>query len=154
MRVLLAAAALLALGVSLAAEAATFSSSPWNGSWQLSLPRSSAAAKEGAPGVYRFQLGNNGEIVWEIPELGEVVTGHTDGTPMLIRRAEPAPGLTLAVKAVGPRELTYEVAKGGRVMGGGRMMLVDDASAWVDLTWGEEGPGYGAELVYDKLDQR
>ncbi|MGI4975977.1 MAG: hypothetical protein ACRYG6_03435 [Janthinobacterium lividum] len=154
MKALLAAAGLLISGILPAANAATSSPSPWNGSWQLSLPRSSAAAKEGAPGVYRFRLGNDGEIVWEIPELGEVVTGRTDGTPMPIRRTEAAPGLTLAVKAVGPRELTYEVARDGRVMGGGRMMLVDDASAWVDLTWGKEGPGYGAELVYDKLDQR
>ena len=154
MKTLLAAAILFVSSASLAASPAMASQSPWSGSWQLNLPRSSAAAKDGAPSVYRFQLGDDGRIVWEIPELGEVVTGRTDGTPMPIKRTEPAPGLTLAVKAVGPRELTYEVAKSGRVMGDGRMMLVDDASAWVDLTWGEEGPGYGAELVYDKLDQR
>ena len=114
-----------------------------------SLPQQSRGQGREPQPVYRFRI-SNGAIVWEIPELGEIVTGRTDGRPMVIHRTKPTPGLTLAVKAVGPRELTYEVATNGKRDGGGRMMLVDGASAWVDLTWGPEGPGYGAVLVYKR----
>lgn len=131
--------------------AAASETSAWNGSWRVDLARSSPAAKDGVPAVYRFNIDDGGAITWEIPELGEVVRGRTDGRPMTIHRSQPTPGLTLAVKAISPRELTYEVANDGKVVGGGRMMLVDDASAWVDLTWGPEGPGFGAELVYRRI---
>jgi hypothetical protein len=123
---------------------------PWNGTWTLDLARSSAAAKGGAANAYRFTLGSNGAITWEIPSLGEVVKGHVDGKPMAIHRAQPTPGLTLAVTRSGPRTLFYTVARNGRVEGGGSMTLVDGNSAWVDLTWGSGRPDDGAELVYVK----
>lgn len=76
------------------------------------------------------------------------MTGRVDGKPMVIHRSSPTPGLTLAVRAVGPCEWTYQVAQDGRYTGGGRMMLVDNGAAWVDLSWGPQGLGRGVELVY------
>ena len=123
---------------------------PWTGTWTLDPVRSSAAAKDGAADAYRFTLTPDGAITWEIPSLGEVVTGHIDGKPMPIRRAIPTPGLTLAVSRGGPRTLLYSVLRNGHIEGGGSMTLIDDNSAWVDLTWGSDNPDDGAEIVYVK----
>lgn len=127
--------------------------SPWEGSWTFDAARSSPDVGD-VPVEYRFTISGTDGLRWEIPSLGEVVVGHLDGKPMPIHRASPTPGLTLAVQAVGPREWTYSVAKDGRYSGGGRMMLVDGGKAWVDLTWGAEGPGHGVELVYAKKPVR
>ena len=128
---------------------------PWNGSWKLDIKRSSpAAAEAGVPQVYRFTLGpGDGGIVpikWEIPELGEVVDGSTDGKPMVVHRTKPTPGLALGVRRAGPASLLYSVYRDGKLDGGGRMMLVDDGHAWVDLTWPEDREDLASELVYVK----
>ncbi len=129
--------------------------SPWNGSWKLSVQRSSPVAAEiGVPQVYRFRLGpgpsSNVPIKWEIPELGEVVTGKTDNVPMTISRTKSTPGLKLAVHKDGRAALLYSVFKNGKQVGGGRMMLVDDGTAWVDLTWADDRQDLASELVYVK----
>ena len=128
---------------------------PWSGTWKLDLGRSSPAVSQaGAPEAYRFTLGPGDASVvpikWEIPELGEVVTGKTDDQPMAIRRNKPSPGLTLAVRSDGPAALVYTVRKNGKLEGGGRMMLVDQGKAWVDLTWPLDRQDLASELVYVK----
>ena len=121
----------------------------------LDIKRSSpVAAEEGVPQVYRFALGNSGPAVvpiqWEIPELGEIVKGYTDGKPMTIHRTDPTPGLTLAVRTDGRRVLLYEVLKDGKLFGAGRMMLVDDGRAWIDLTWPQDRQDMAVVLTYVK----
>ena len=128
---------------------------PWNGTWRLSVPRSSpVAAEAGVPGAYRFTLGpGNSEdvpIKWEIPELGEVVTGRTDGKPMPIKRSSPDSGLFLEVRAESSTMLGYVVRQKGEVVGGGQMILVDNGTAWVDITWPEDRRDLASELVYVK----
>ena len=128
---------------------------PWNGTWRLDVKRSSpAAAGEGVPQAYRLTLGpGDGSVVsitWEIPELGEVVKGVTDGSPMPIHRKTPTPGMALGVRRDGRSALVYTVYKDGKVVGGGRMMLVDEGAAWVDLTWPEARQDLASELVYAK----
>ena len=86
----------------------------------------------------------------EIPELGEVVSGRTDGQPMPIRRTVPAPGLSLGVLCSGTSSLRYRVYKSGKLVGGGLMFLVDDGKAWVDLTWPDDRQDLASELVYVK----
>ena len=124
--------------------------SAWNGTWHLDVARSSGVAKEGAPEAYRFSISSDERIVWEIPSLGEVVRGRVGGRPMSIHRNEPTTGLALSVKRDGNWGLRYTVYRNGRVDGGGRMMLVDDANAWVDLTWVGQHTHPGPYLVYVK----
>ena len=132
---------------------------PWNGTWRLDVSRSSpAAAQPGVPQAYRFTLGPGGTaavpITWEIPELGEVVRGRTDGSPMPVHRTHPSPGLTLAVRTDGPATLVYSVFRNGKLTGGGRMMLVDNGRSWVDLTWpaedGHDRQDLASELIYTR----
>ena len=128
---------------------------PWNGSWKLNVRRSSpVAAEPGVPQLYRLTLGpgpsSQVSIVWEIPELGEIVTGKTNDLPMPVKRTEPTPGLTLAVHKDGDAALLYSVYKNSKPVGGGRMMLVDNASAWVDLTWPEDRQDLASVLVYER----
>ena len=108
----------------------------------------------GVPQVYRLTLGAatsaDVPITWEIPELGEVVIGTTNGAPMSIRRTEPTAGLTLAVRTEGPAALLYTVSRNGKLVGGGRMMLVDNGAAWVDLTWPLDRQDLASALVYVK----
>ena len=129
---------------------------PWNGTWKLDAGRSSPGAED-APQAYRFTLGAASASVvtikWEIPELGEVVTGVTDGTPMPIHRATPTPGLKLAVRTDGRAGLLYSVYKDEKLIGGGRMMLIENGNAWVDLTWPEERQDLASELIYVKQKQ-
>jgi hypothetical protein len=128
--------------------------SPWNGTWHLDTARSSGVAKEGAPEAYRFTIGSHDQIVWEIPSLGEVVRGRVGMGPMIIHRREPVKGLKLSVKRDGEWGLCYTVYKDGRIDGGGRMMLVEDGTAWVDLTWSGDHRQPGPYLVYVKYASR
>ena len=149
---------LLALGIVMGAHAQLpkpkpVDPNPWNGSWKLNVQRSSpVAAQKGVPQVYRLTLGPGPSpdvpIKWEIPELGEVVTGKTNGSPMPIVRTKPSPGLRLAVRTDGVASLVYSVFRNGKLIGGGRMMLVDNGSAWVDLTWPENRQDLASALVY------
>jgi hypothetical protein len=128
---------------------------PWSGTWRLDIKRSSpVAAEEGVPQAYRLALGASGRAVvpirWEIPELGEIVKGYTDGKPMNVQRTDPAPGLKLAVRTEGSRVLLYEVFRNGKLSGGGRMMLVDGGKAWIDLTWPQNRQDLAVELTYVK----
>lgn len=122
--------------------------SVWDGTWHLDVARSSGVAKQGAPEAYRFTIDSDEQIVWKIPSLGEVVRGRVGGKPMIIRRSEPTRGLALSVKRDGRWGLSYTVYRNGHVDGGGRMMLVDDATAWVDLTWIGRHSQPGPYLVY------
>ena len=128
---------------------------PWDGTWHLDPARSSAAAAEtGVPQSYRFTFSRDAAgaelIRWEIPELGEVVAGRVDGRPIRIVRRDPAAGMTLALTALGADVLTYQVRKGNRPVGSGRMMLVDDGKAWVDLTWPAGQQSRASVLTYVK----
>jgi hypothetical protein len=124
--------------------------SPWNGSWRLDVARSSPAAKEGAAAGYRFHFEADGKFRWEIPSLNEVVLGKIGGTPAAIRRDGKDTGLTLSLKAEGIREMTYQVARHGKLLGGGRMTLVDNGTAWVDLTSAAGQPEMAHQIVYVK----
>lgn len=128
-------------------------SNPWNGVWTLDAARSSPEAAGGAADAYRFTL-RGGSIVWEIPSLGEVVTGRTDGRPMVIRRHGASDGITLSITAEGPATLRYRVSRRGKDFGGGLMILVDDGKAWIDVTWGPPGPPHAAQLVYVRQTPR
>jgi hypothetical protein len=123
---------------------------PWNGTWVLDASRSTPGIKDQAADAYRFTLKSGGEIKWEIPSLGEVVTGKTDGVPMQIHRTKPSPGLTLSVIAEGPEVLIYKVARNGKPEGEGRMTLVENGKAWVDISWPAGQPQYAGEVVYVK----
>ncbi len=154
------AGVLLAFGIVMGAHAQLpkpkpVDPNPWNGSWKLNVQRSSpVAAQKGVPQVYRLTLGPGPSadvpIKWEIPELGEVVTGRTNGTPMPVTRTKPSPGLRLAVRRDGVASLLYSVSRDGKLIGGGRMMLVDNGSAWVDLTWPANRQDLASSLVYVK----
>lgn len=136
----------------------TSSQNPWSGTWTLDLKRSSPDAKTEAPHAYRLTLGpvsvSGTSLVWEIPELGEVVKGATDGQPMAIHRATPTRGLTLRVRQQGLYQLVYQVYRNQELLGGGRMMLVDHGSAWVDLTWPGDREDLASELIYRKQSSR
>ncbi len=132
------------------APAATPDENPWNGTWVLDASRSTPGIKDQAADAYRFTLQPDGQIKWEIPSLGEVVTGDTDGVPMEIHRTKPSPGLTLSVTAEGPEVLIYKVARNGKPEGEGRMTLVENGKAWVDISWPAGRPQYAGEVVYVK----
>ena len=67
------------------APAPTTAENPWNGTWVLDASRSTPGIKDQAADAYRFTLQPDGQIKWEIPSLGEVVTGNdrwrADGDP-------------------------------------------------------------------------
>ncbi len=121
--------------------------SPWNGDWVLSQTRNTAEIKAAAADGYRFHLQPDGRIRWEIPSLHEVVEGRTDGQPMPIRQLRPT-ALTLAVSADGPRVLVYHVARNGKLEGDGRMTLVDQDKAWVDISEPAGRPDLAGVVVY------
>jgi len=132
------------------APAATPADNPWNGTWVLNASRSTPGIKDQAADAYRFTLQPDGQIKWEIPSLGEVATGKTDGVPMEVHRTKPSPGLTLSVTAEGPEVLIYKVARNGKSVGEGRMTLVENGKAWVDISWPAGQPQYAGEVVYIK----
>jgi ABC-type glycerol-3-phosphate transport system substrate-binding protein len=132
------------------APAPTTPENPWNGTWVLDASRSTPGVKDQAADAYRFTLQPDGQIKWEIPSLGEVVTGTTDGVPMEIHRTKPSPGLNLSVTAEGREVLIYKVARNGKPQGEGRMTLVENGKAWVDISWPAGQPQYAGEVVYVK----
>jgi hypothetical protein len=130
--------------------ATTSAENPWNGTWVLDASRSTPGIKDQAADAYRFTLQPDGQIKWEIPSLSEVVTGKTDGVPMEVHRTKPSPGLTLSVTAEGSEVLIYKVARNGKPVGEGRMTLVENGNAWVDISWPAGQPQYAGEVVYVK----
>ncbi len=130
------------------APAALAAESPWNGAWTLDAARSSAHAKDMAAPGYAFTITPGGAIRWEIPALKEVVTGNTDGQPMVIHRPSARPGLTLSLQPEGPLTLHYKVARDGKPTGEGRMTLIEGGKAWVDISWQAGKQLYAGELVY------
>lgn len=125
--------------------------SPWNGDWVLSPTRNTPEIKEAAADGYRFHLQPDGRIRWEIPSLHEVVEGRVDGQPMSIRRLKPT-ALTLAVSAEGPRVLIYHFSKSGKREGEGRMTLVDQGKAWVDISQPVGRPDLAGAVIYVRPD--
>lgn len=95
---------------------------PWNGTWKLDSTRSSPGTADQAAEAYRFTLGPSGPaavtLKWEIPSLGEVVSGRTDGQPMAIHRSTPSPGQTLSVRTEGISVMVYNVYRDGKLTGG------------------------------------
>jgi hypothetical protein len=132
------------------ATTTTPSDNPWNGTWVLDSSRSTPGIKDQAADAYRLTLQTDGQIKWEIPSLGEVVTGKTDGVPMEVHRTKPSPGLTLSVTAEGSQVLIYKVARNGKPEAEGRMTLVENGKAWVDISWPADKPQYAGEVVYVK----
>ena len=149
----IAVSAALALAVAGASTAQTLppkpvlTESPWNGDWVLSQTRNTAEIKAQAADGYRFHLEPDGRTRWEIPSLHEVVEGRVNGQPMPIRRLQPTK-LTLAVSADGSRVLVYHVAKSGEAQGEGRMTLVDQGKAWVDISQPAGRPDLAGAVVY------
>jgi hypothetical protein len=125
--------------------------SPWNGDWVLSQTRNTAEIKAAAAEGYRFHLEPDGRIRWEIPSLHEVVEGRVDGRPMPIRRVKPT-ALTLAVTAEGARVLVYRVARNGKPEGEGRMTLVEQGRAWVDISEPVGRPDLAGVVIYVRPD--
>ncbi len=125
--------------------------SPWNGDWVLSQTRNTAEVKAAAAEGYRFHLQPDGRMRWEIPSLHEVVEGRVDGQPMPIRRLQPT-ALTLAVSAEGSRILVYHVARYGKPEGEGRMTLVDQGKAWVDISEPVGRPDLAGAVIYVRPD--
>ena len=138
----------LAIGLIGVARTACAEGSLWNGSWTLDPARSSPLAPHMAAPDYAFNVRSDGSIIWRIPAIGEVATGRTDGTPMVVHRTRPTPGLTLAVRAVDPFTFRYQVAQDGAVRGEGLMRLVEGGRAWVDLSWQADRPEDAGALVY------
>ena len=95
-------ASLFGLAGAIAAPNAYAGESLWNGVWTLDPTRSSPGAAEMAAPGYTFDVTAGGEITWQIPAIGEIVTGRTDGEPMAVRRGKPTPGMMLSVRADDP----------------------------------------------------
>jgi hypothetical protein len=122
--------------------------SPWDGDWVLSPSRNTPEVKAAAADGYRFRLDSGGHIRWEIPSLGEVVEGRTDGAPMAINRGGKTTRLTLSVTAQGPWNLSYKVSRDGRPSGEGRMILIEQGNAWVDISGPPDRPDLADVVIY------
>ena len=129
------------------APAARAADIAWNGTWALDASR---PEPDGAADAYRFTVSSTGGLRWEIPSLGEVVTGRLDGRPMAIHRSKPTPGLTIAVAAESPRVWRYSVAKDGKPQGEGRMTLAPDGRSWTDVPLYQGKPVESLLMVYVK----
>ncbi len=70
---------------------------------------------------------------------------------MAIHRLKPTT-LTLAVYAEGPRVLIYHVARNGKPEGEGRMTLVDQGKAWVDISQPAGRPDLAGVVIYVRPD--
>jgi hypothetical protein len=125
------------------------SQSPWNGDWVVSPTRNAKDIIDAAADGYRFRITGDNRIRWEIPSLHEIVDGHVDGKPMPIRRPGST-GLSLSVTASGPYVLAYRVYRNGKPEGEGRMTLIDQGKAWVDLTQPFGRPDLAAAVIYER----
>ena len=113
--------------------------------------RNTAQIKVAAAPGYRFHIEADGRIRWEIPSLHEVVEGRIDGTPMVIHRPNRS-FMTLAVTASGPQTLLYAVQRDGKPAGEGRMTLVEQDRAWVDISGPAGRPDLAGVVIYVRPD--
>ena len=119
--------------------------SPWNGAWTLDRSR---PEPDGAAKGYAFSIDKDGRLRWQIPSLKENNTGRLDGKPFPINRPGAARGLTLSVRAEGPRVLRYTVADNGKPQGEGRMTLAADGRSWTDVPLDHGRPVAQYTMVY------
>jgi hypothetical protein len=61
-----------------------------------------------------------------------------------------AKGMTLAVTAEGQWTLSYVVAKDGKPVGQGRLTVVEQGRAWVDITQPFERPDLAHVVIYER----
>jgi hypothetical protein len=125
----------------------TSAQNPLTGTRILDASRSTPAIKDQATDAYCFPLQSDRQIKCEIPSLGEVVTGKTDGLPMEVHRANPSAGRTLSVTAEGPEVRIYKVARNGKPEGEGRITMVENGSSCVDIPWPAGKPQYAGEKL-------
>ncbi len=119
--------------------------SPWNGAWTLDRSR---PEPDGAASGYAFSIDKGGRLRWQIPSLKENNTGRLDGKPFPINRPGAARGLTLSVRAEGPRVLRYMVADNGKPHGEGRMTLAANGRSWTDVPLDHGRPVAQYTMVY------
>jgi len=136
------ALALASLVFSPACHAAT---NPWNGTWKLDRSRSEP---DGAADDYRFTVGPDDTLLWEIPSLKEANFGHLDGTPMPINRPGGAAGLTISVTPEAANIWHYQVRRNGEYQGEGRMTLAADGKSWTDVPLDGGKPVPSLLMVY------
>ncbi len=127
------------------APACFAANSPWNGSWKLDRSR---AEPDGAADDYRFTVGPDETVKWEIPSLKEVNIGRLDGTPMAINRPGAAAGMTISVRAESPGMWLYQVRLNGQDRGEGRMTLAADGKSWTDVPLDGGKPVESLLMVY------
>jgi hypothetical protein len=137
-----AALALTSLVFSPACHAAT---NPWNGTWKLDRSR---PEPDGAADDYRFAVGPDDTLLWEIPSLKEANFGRLDGTPMTINRPGGAADMTISVKPEAPRVWHYQVRRNGEYRGEGRMTLAADGKSWTDVPLNGGKPVESLLMVY------
>ncbi len=107
-------------------------------------------AKGQAADDYRFTVGADGSITWEIPSLQEVVKGHIDGKPMEIHRPSLKVPMTISLTADGPQVLLYKVTRNGKLEGAGRMTLVENNTGWIDISGPADKPQFSGMLLYSR----
>ena len=121
--------------------------SPWNGTWKLDRSR---PEPDNAADDYRFTLGPDDTLLWEIPSLKEANIGRLDGTPMPINRPGGTPGMTISVQAETPRRWHYRVRLDGQYRGEGLMTLAADGRSWTDVPLDGGQPVEKLLMVYVK----
>ena len=77
----------------------------------------STAVNISAPNTYVISSPADGVIHWEISEYKETVEGKADGSDLPITGPTVPQGLTLSIKLLGPRKLTYTVKLNGKETG-------------------------------------
>jgi hypothetical protein len=129
------------------APACFAATSPWNGTWKLDRSR---PEPDGAAEDYRFTVGADASLRWEIPSLKEVNIGRLDGTPMRINRPGAPAGETISVWQEAATIWRYKVVLNGQDRGQGRMTLGADGKSWTDVPLDGDKPVETLLMVYVK----
>jgi hypothetical protein len=95
-----------------------------------------------APDTFIVKSSEPGTLNWDIPGYKETVGGKADGSDLPITGPTVPPGLTLSVKFINPRRLSYIVKINGKPEAYGSQTLSSDGTSFTDVSW---NPGKTSE---------
>jgi len=103
-----------------------------------------------APNTYVVSSPSDGVIHWEISEYKETVEGKTDGSDLPITGPTVPQGLTLSIKVLGPKKLTYTVKISGKETGTSVQTVSGDGKTLTDVSWSPGKESEKSTAVYTK----
>jgi hypothetical protein len=103
-----------------------------------------------APNTFLVAAPAEGVLRWEIPEYKETVKGKSDGSDLPIAGPTVPEGLTISIKMLADKKLTYTVKMSGKPISVAIQTLSSDGKTMTEVDWSPGKESEKSTAVYLK----